>query len=86
MMMAINLKRALSATAISGVLGLTALGLGTGTANADDGWGPWGPWVPWHPGQAIDNWVPWHPGEFVGNWVPGPWHGGDWEDWQGEND
>jgi hypothetical protein len=85
MMSAINLKKVAATFAISGAMGLTAVG-GLGVAHADDGNGPWVPWIPWHPGQNIDDWADWHPGEGVPHWVPRPWpwHEGDWQDWQGD--
>ena len=72
----INLKKLAATAAISGALGLSALRLGAGVANADDGWGPWGPWIPWHPGDFGEHLVPW--GGW-GHW--GHWGGDDWGEW-----
>jgi hypothetical protein len=62
-------KKAVAAASIAGALGFTALGLGAGVANADDG--PWVPWVPWHPGENGNgnDWAPWVPWQ--------PWHGNE---------
>jgi hypothetical protein len=70
-----HLKKIVAGATISGALGFTALGLGVGTANADDH----GPWVPWQPGDVVRDWVPWVP--RVG-WQPWQGDGG----WQGEGD
>ncbi|MDT5096602.1 MAG: hypothetical protein QOC76_339 [Mycobacterium sp.] len=39
-----NMKKLAATAAISGAMGLTAIGIGAGTAQADDhgGWGCWG--------------------------------------------
>ncbi len=57
-----NLKKVAATATISGGLGLTALGLSSGVANADDGNGPWVPRVPWQPGEILHKRVPWGPG------------------------
>jgi hypothetical protein len=49
----VGFKKILVATAITGSLGVGALGLGAGTAHTDPGWGPDIPWIP-GPGY----WVP----------------------------
>jgi hypothetical protein len=74
-----GLKKIIAATAITGSLGAAALGLGAGTAQADD-WVPWVPWVPhvddWVPNPVapgqLAKWCPWH--SPPGHWVGGP-HG-----------
>jgi hypothetical protein len=75
-----NVKTIAATATIAGALGAAALGLGAGTAQADD-WVPWVPWVPhvddgvgWNPlppGQA-KKWCPWH--SPPGHWIGGP-HG-----------
>ena len=73
------LKKVIAAIAVAGSLGTAALGLGAGTAQADD-WVPWVPWVPhvddWVPNPAppgqLAKWCPWH--SPPGHWVGGP-HG-----------
>lgn len=75
-----NAKKIAGTATIAGALAAVALGLGAGTAQADD-WVPWGPW-----GPHVDNWgdgnrVP--PGQLQkvcpfhsppGHWIGGP-HG-----------
>ena len=75
-----NVKKIAGTAIIAGALGAAALGLGAGTAQADD-WVPWVPWVPhvddwgdWNPfppGQ-VQHWCSWH--SPPGHWVGGP-HG-----------
>ena len=75
-----NVKKIAGTATVAGALGAAALGLGAGTAQADD-WVPWVPWVPhvddwgdWNPfppGQ-VQHWCPWH--SPPGHWVGGP-HG-----------
>jgi hypothetical protein len=77
-----NVKKIAGTAAIAGALGAAALGLGAGTAQADD-WVPWVPWVP-HVDDWVD-WNPWAPGQLKkmcippfdtppGHWIGGP-HG-----------
>ena len=63
---------------MTGALGVTALGTGTGPAQADDDWNPWHPhvdhWIDWKPappGQIKNDFCPWDP---PGHWIGGP-HG-----------
>jgi hypothetical protein len=75
-----NVKKIAGTAVIAGALGAATLGLGAGTAQADD----WGPWVPWVP--HVDDWVDWNPvapGQLKnvcpwhsppGHWIGGP-HG-----------
>jgi hypothetical protein len=74
-----SVKKIMATATIAGAVGAAALGLGAGTAQADD-WVPWVPWVPhvddfgWNPlppGQ-VQHWCPWH--SPPGHWVGGP-HG-----------
>ena len=75
-----NLKKIAWTATTAGVLGAAALGLGAGTAQADD-WVPWVPWVPhvddgvgfnpFPPGQ-VKQFCPWH--SPPGHWIGGP-HG-----------
>jgi hypothetical protein len=78
-----NSKKIAAAVAIVASLGLGAIGLGAGTAQADPGWGPNIPWIPgpgdWVP--DVDVWpgpgdvakfCPWH--SPPGHWIGGP-HG-----------
>jgi hypothetical protein len=75
-----NVKKVLATATIAGALGVAALGLGAGTAQADD-WVPWVPWIPQvddgiggnplPPGQE-KKWCPWH--SPPGHWIGGP-HG-----------
>ena len=75
-----GLKKIIAAAAITGSLGAGALGLGAGTAQADDGWVPWVPWIPhaddWAPNPVapgqLSHWCPWH--SPPGHWIGGP-HG-----------
>jgi hypothetical protein len=73
--------------AVAAALGAAGLGLGAGSAQADDGWdvpwipggwnGDWNPGVNWGPpGQIKDDcWGHWGPcGTPPGHWVDGP-HG-----------
>jgi hypothetical protein len=71
-----NLKKIAWTATIAGALG-AALGLGAGTAQADD-WVPWVPHVddgvgfnPFPPGQ-VKQFCPWH--SPPGHWIGGP-HG-----------
>ena len=76
-----NVKKTVGTAIIAGALGFAALGLGAGTGQADDDWGPGVPWVPnvgdWGggnplpPGQA-KKWCPWQ--SPPGHWIGGP-HG-----------
>jgi len=59
-----NVKKIAGTAAIAGALGAAALGLGAGTAQADD----WVPWVPWVP--HVDDWLP-HVDDWV-DWGRGP--------------
>ncbi len=77
-----KMKKLAGAAAIAGAVGAAGLGLGAGSAQADDGWGPWVPWDPGHwvgdwghgwipdgpPGLVKNAWCPWNP--------PGQWDGG----------
>jgi hypothetical protein len=75
-----NLKKIAWTATIGGALGAAALGLGAGSAQADD-WVPWVPWVPdvddgvgfnpYPPGQ-VKQLCPWH--SPPGHWIGGP-HG-----------
>src|SRR6476659_2282403 len=83
----VNIKRFASAAAIAGAIGAAGLGLGAGSAQADDGWVPW---VPWDPGHGVGDWghgPDWGPpgqvkkeceapfwtcGTPPGHWVDGP--------------
>ncbi len=82
-----RIKKLAGAAAIAGALGAAGLGLGAGSAQADDGWGPW---VPWDPGHWVGDWdhgpdwgppglvkngcnpVVWACGTPPGHWVDGP--------------
>ena len=75
-----QMKKTVGAAAIVAVLGAATLGLGAGTAQADD-WVPWVPWVPhvddWDVGNPLapgqeKKWCPWH--SPPGHWIGGP-HG-----------
>ncbi|HZA09082.1 hypothetical protein [Mycobacterium sp.] len=75
-----NLTKIAGTATIAGALGAAALGLGAGTAQADD-WVPWVPWVP-HVDNPVD-WNPLPPGQAKklcpvdippGQWLGGP-HG-----------
>ena len=75
-----NLKKIAGVAAMAGALGASALGVGVGTAQADNP-GPWVPWVPGH-GSHVD-WNPGPPGQVKqlcpwqsppGHWIGGP-HG-----------
>jgi len=77
-----NLKKIAGTATLAGALGAAALGLGAGTAQADN-WEPWVPWVP-HVDDWVD-WNPWAPGQLKkmcpwpidtppGHWIGGP-HG-----------
>lgn len=69
----IDLKKFAIAVTISGSLGLSALGLGAGLANADPLTPKTGP-IPWS--QDDGNGHGWHGhGHDDGNWGPG-WRGG----------
>jgi hypothetical protein len=64
-MTSLNLKRIVAAGALSSALGLAALGLGSGTANADDD-----PGAPLLPGGTASSWQSYLPllgsiGDFV---------------------
>jgi hypothetical protein len=63
-----NIKKIAGTATIACALGAAALGIGAGTAQADD-WGPWVPWVP-HVDDFVD-WNPWGPGDMA-QWCP--WH------------
>jgi hypothetical protein len=77
-----NVKKIAGTATVACALGAVSLGLGAGTAQADD----WVPWVPWVP--QVDDWVdwnPWDPGQIKnvcpwpidtppGHWIGGP-HG-----------
>src|SRR3954466_1718501 len=74
-----NLKKIVAVAATSVVVGLNALGLGSGVAEAK----PHGPHIPWIPGPGHGNWGPnwggggpnWGGGVNwvdIGDWVP-PW-------------
>jgi hypothetical protein len=72
-----NVKKIVGTATIAAALGTAAVGLGAGTAQADD----WVPWVPWVP--HADDWVDWNPlppGQVkkVCAWhsPPGHWWGG----------
>jgi hypothetical protein len=77
-----DVKKIAGTAAIAAAMGVAALGLGAGTAQADDGV-PWVPWVPWvphvddgvgfnlPPGQ-LQQVCPWH--APPGHWIGGP-HG-----------
>jgi hypothetical protein len=83
-----NIKKMAGTAAIAASLGVAGLGMGAGTAQADDGyWGPGFPWPP-GPGEWID--VPGQgptglgaPGQlkklcppFCSNTPPGQWRHG----------
>jgi len=68
-------------------MGAAGLGLGAGSAQADQIWVPDIPWIPWGAGHWVDQWVPgpdlgppglvkntWCPGDPPGHWKGGP-HG-----------
>ena len=62
-----SMKRTAGVATVAAALGAAALGLGAGTAQADD----WVPWVPWVP--HVDDWVDWNPvspGQIKNTWCP----------------
>ncbi|WP_099022052.1 hypothetical protein [Mycolicibacterium palauense] len=73
-----KLKRIAGASTVAAALGAALLGLGVGTAQADDHlpWDPWGPGSHWvdakpAPGQ-VQKLCPWQ--SPPGHWIGGP-HG-----------
>jgi hypothetical protein len=81
----VNMKKIAGAAMIASALGAASLGLGTGSAQADPGWGPNIPWIPgpgdlvdwdpginWGPPGQVKKWCPWQ--SPPGHWVGGP-HG-----------
>ena len=78
-----KIRQIAGTAALAGALGAAALGLGTGSAQADDIWVPDFPGIPWSPGHWIPDpnlgppgqvknaFCPWNP---PGHWAGGP-HG-----------
>jgi hypothetical protein len=53
-----RIRKIAGAAAIVGALGAAGLGLGAGSAQADQIWVPDIPGIPWGPGHWVDEWVP----------------------------
>jgi hypothetical protein len=74
----IDLKTIAAEATIAGALGLTALGMGLGVANAAPP-SPVAPGTPWSqdkPHGDGHGHGDWHGGHGGGDWGGGPWHGG----------
>ena len=81
-----RIKKIAGTAAIAAALGAAGLGLGAGSAQADQIWVPDIPWIPWGAGHWVDDWVPdasWGPPGQVKKWCPAPfdappghWKGG----------
>jgi hypothetical protein len=79
-----NVKKLAATAAISGAMGLTAIGIGAGTAQADDhgGWGCWGFPCDGFQGPPGQNPLGIPPGQLKKQ-LPGPLHDvppGHWDD------
>ena len=53
-----KIKKIAGAAAIAGAMGAAGLGLGAGSAQADQIWIPDIPGIPWGPGHWVDEWIP----------------------------
>ncbi|MFY9922038.1 MAG: hypothetical protein WAL26_27165 [Mycobacterium sp.] len=77
-----NIRKIAGTAALAGAIGAAALGLGAGSAQADDIWVPDIPWIPWGAGHWIPDPNLGPPGQ-VKKWCPAPfdsppghWYGG----------
>jgi hypothetical protein len=75
-----SIKKIAGTAAVAGALGAAGLGLGAGSAQADQIWVPDVPGIPWA-GHWVDQWTPDGPPGQVKNefcpWnPPGHWRGG----------
>ncbi len=77
-----NIRKIAGTAALAGAIGAAALGLGSGSAQADDIWVPDIPWIPWGAGHWIPDANLGPPGQ-VKKWCPPPfdsppghWYGG----------
>jgi hypothetical protein len=77
-----SIKKIAVTAAVSAALGAAGLGLGAGSAQADQIWVPDIPGIPWA-GHWVDQWTPDGPPGQIKKWCPAPfdsppghWYGG----------